>query len=218
MFSGIIDAKGSIVSADEVAGGRKLIIRARDYWTDVDQGGSIAIDGVCLTLTRSDREQAEFDVIAETLRRTTLGSLRPGGEVNLQKSLAAGDRIDGHFVQGHVDATAAVAKVEQSARESIWWFALDREALTYVTPKGSIAVDGISLTVVDVRDDLFGVALIPTTLGRTTIGAKKVGDRVNIETDVLARTVVGYLRNLISRSSGTARGITADLLSQMGFD
>ena len=218
MFSGIIDAKGSIVSADEVAGGRKLVIRAHDYWTDVDRGGSIAIDGVCLTLTRSDREQAEFDVIAETLRRTTLGSLRPGGEVNLQKSLAAGDRIDGHFVQGHVDATAAVAKVEQSARESIWWFALDREALTYVTPKGSIAVDGISLTVVDVRDDLFGVALIPTTLGRTTIGAKKVGDRVNIETDVLARTVVGYLRNLISQSSGAARGITADLLSQMGFD
>lgn len=114
MFSGIIDCIGEVVDAGSVPGGMALHIRAPGYWTGVATGASIAIDGVCLTATTTSADTATFDVVAETLRRTTLGSLRPGGCVNLQKSLKAGDPIDGHFVQGHVDAVAKVQRVEQS--------------------------------------------------------------------------------------------------------
>jgi len=194
MFSGIIDAVGQVRQCKPTPGGRELVLRAPDYWSNVPQGGSIAVDGVCLTLTRAEQSDACFDVIAETLRRSTLGDLRPGDQVNLQKSLAVGDRIDGHFVQGHVDAIAKITRIHRPQGESVWWFRADRPAMACIIPKGSVAINGISLTVVDVRDDQFSVALIPTTLERTTLGKKRVGDRVNVETDILARTVVNYLR------------------------
>lgn len=214
MFSGIVDAIGQVCGAENVPGGRTLRVRAPGYWGDVATGGSIAIDGVCLTLTRLAGEEATFDVIAETLRKTTLGDLRAGDRVNLQKSLSAGDRIDGHFVQGHVDAVATVARVEQSPRESIWWFSVGREAMACLAPKGSVAVDGISLTIAAVRDGEFSVALIPTTLERTTLGAKRAGARVNIETDILARTVVHYLQSTGGTASG---GVTPGVLVQHGL-
>ena len=196
MFSGIIDCIGEVVEAGAVPGGMRLRVRAPGYWTGVALGASIAIDGVCLTATTTSGDIATFDVVAETLRRTTLGTLRAGGRVNLQKSLKAGDPIDGHFVQGHVDAIARVERVEQSPAESMWWFALDADAMRYVIPKGSIAIDGISLTVANRRDDCFSVALIPTTLERTTLGDKQVGARVNIETDLLSRTIVHHLQTI----------------------
>lgn len=217
MFSGIIDAIGRIRHCRDVPGGKTLVIHAPDYWSDVQAGGSIAIDGVCLTLTRAEGHEAEFDVIAETLRRTTLGEFRVGDEVNLQKSMAVGDRIDGHFVQGHVDAVATVARIEQSDRESLWWFSMDAEPFAYITPKGSVAIDGISLTIAEVRDRQFSVAFIPTTLDRTTIRRKKVGSRVNIETDVLARTVVHYLKSADCESTGKNRSISSEFLSRHGF-
>lgn len=195
MFAGIIDFIGKVASCDASAEGRRLAIRADRYWDDVATGGSVAIDGVCLTMTRSDGDVAWFDVVAESLRRTTLGDMRPGDRVNLQKSLRAGDRIDGHFVQGHVDAVATVAGVKRTENEAVWWFEPDRDAMRFIVPKGSIAIDGISLTVTDARDGRFGVALIPTTLSRTTLGQKREGARVNIETDVLARTVVQCLES-----------------------
>ncbi|MCG8404770.1 MAG: riboflavin synthase [Phycisphaerales bacterium] len=215
MFSGIIDAVGRISQCRNVSSGKALIIHVQDYWSDVPTGGSIAVDGVCLTLTRADGDESEFDVIAETLRRTTLGELRDGDEVNLQKSMAVGDRIDGHFVQGHVDAVATVSRIEQSSRESLWWFSMDAEPMAYITPKGSVAIDGVSLTVAEVRNDEFSVALIPTTLERTTIGQKKVGSRVNIETDVLARTVVHYLKR--TQGSTGRGGISSEFLSRHDF-
>lgn len=196
MFSGIIDCIGEVVEAGAVPGGMRLQLRAPGYWTGVVLGASIAIDGVCLTATTTSEDIATFDVVAETLRRTTLGTLRAGGRVNLQKSLKAGDPIDGHFVQGHVDAVAKVERVEQSPAESMWWFALDADAMRYVIPKGSIAIDGISLTVANRRDDCFSVALIPTTLERTTLGDKKAGAQVNIETDILSRTIVQHLQTI----------------------
>lgn len=196
MFSGIIDAVGIVRESWETAGGRVLRIEKPGYWQDLDSGASIAIDGVCLTMTRCDETTADFDVISETLRRTALGERKPGDDVNLQKSLAVGDRIDGHFVQGHVDAIGVVSRVEQSPKESKWWIRLGPDAMMYVTPKGSVAIDGISLTVADVGDDEFSVALIPTTLDRTTLGRKQPGAKVNIETDILTRTVVHYLSNI----------------------
>lgn len=216
MFSGIIDAIGTVAEARETTGGRVLTVDASSYWHDVPAGASIAIDGVCLTLTRRNGHTAAFDVVAETLRRTTLGERRAGDRVNLQKSLAVGDRIDGHFVQGHVDAVATVARVEQSDRESLWWLSLDAEAMAYVTPKGSIAIDGISLTVAAVRDGSFCVALIPTTLDRTTLGMKRQGARVNIETDILTRTVLHYLRSR-EAADRPNQTITPEWLQQQGM-
>ncbi len=196
MFGGILDNIGRIVDASPPPGGHTLVVAASNYWTDVASGASVAIDGVCLTLTRASGDRAEFDVIAETLRRSTLGDLQAGSRVNLQESLRVGDRVDGHFVQGHVDAIATISRVEQSAAEAMWWFAPPKEALACIIPKGGIAIDGISLTIAIVRGDEFSVALIPTTLERTTLGSKRAGNRVNIETDILARTVVSYLRSM----------------------
>lgn len=209
MFSGIIDAIGRVSAVRQMSGGCELILRAADYWCGVEPGASIAVDGVCLTLTRLEGDDAHFDVIAETLRRSTLGRLRTGNGVNLQKSLKAGDAIDGHFVQGHVDAVATVAKVEQSERESIWWYTMEPEPMAYIIPKGSVAIDGISLTIADLQGDRFSTALIPTTLERTTLGGKREGDVVNVETDILARTVVQHLRTL---------PIGRDATSDMGYN
>lgn len=220
MFSGIIDAIGVIRDSRETANGRVLRVESPGYWRGVPEGASIAIDGVCLTLTGADEATADFDVIAETLRRTTIGERRPGDGVNLQKSLAVGDRIDGHFVQGHVDAVGTVSRVEQSEKESLWWIQAGPEAMTCITPKGSIAIDGISLTVAAVAGDAFSVALIPTTLERTTLGRKPAGARVNLETDILTRTVVHYLRTIQAGSSHAgsgAGGITSEFLARNGI-
>jgi riboflavin synthase len=231
MFSGIIETVGRIRSLRDAPGGTSLIVNAPGYWEGTKDGTSIAVDGACLTVTRADARDAQFDVIAETLRRTTLGQLRPGDRVNLQKSLAVGDRIDGHFVQGHVDAIATIVEIEQSAGESIWWFSADADAagakgtLAAIIPKGSIAIDGISLTVAAVRQDRFSVALIPTTLQQTTLGEKKAGAKVNIETDILARTVVRYLQLLGERdvpgsgcpAAAAQNAAIMDLLKREGF-
>ena len=216
MFSGIIEAMGRISAVESRGGGRSLVVASPKYWADARTGASVAVDGVCLTVTRVRGDEASFDVIAETLRRSTLEEARPGGLVNLQKALAVGERIDGHFVQGHVDAVGTIVKVEQSDRESLWWFSTEAEARPYIVPKGSIAIDGISLTIADVRDTLFSVALIPTTLAQTTLGHKRAGDKVNIETDILARTVIHYLRALAA-SGRSVGGLTLDQLIRNGF-
>jgi riboflavin synthase len=230
MFNGIIDAIGQVRANYDAPGGRSLTVQARDYWRDARPGASIAVDGVCLTIAGIDGEAARFDVVAESLRRSTLGELRPGGRVNLQKSVAAGDRIDGHFVQGHVDAVGTVLQAEQRGGESMWWFTLDDDpsgAATLwacIVPKGSIAIDGISLTVAEVGSGRFSAAITPTTLRQTTIGEKRSGARVNVETDVIARTVIYYLRRFGSSGgapeSPAATGRTdamMDLLKREGF-
>lgn len=216
MFSGIIDRIGAVRGVSESAGGRVLEIDAPGYWTDLAEGASVAIDGVCLTLTKSDASGACFDVIAETLRRSTLGGLKAGDRVNLQKSMVIGDRIDGHFVQGHVDAVGKVVAVEQSDRESSWWIEPGPDAMTYMIPKGSVAIDGISLTVAAVEAHRFSVALIPTTLQLTTLNDKRTGAEANIETDILVRSVAHLLGAL--RSGDPPSGIDRAFLSKHGFD
>ncbi len=196
MFSGIVDATGEVMASETSDAGRRLTICAPGYWADTIHGASVAIDGVCLTVTHADGEDAVFDVVAETLRRTTLGRLTPGDRVNLQKSLRVGDRIDGHFVQGHVDAIGVISRIDRDDGESMWWFELDDHAMRYLIPKGSVAIDGISLTVAKIDGTQFGVAIIPTTLEVTTLGSKRVGANVNIETDILSRTVVQQLERV----------------------
>ena len=195
MFSGIVDRIGEIQRVEPSPTGKQIVIRAEGYWDDLTPGASVAVDGVCLTIVARDLRDARFDVVPETLKRSTLGDAARARRVNLQKSLIVGDRIDGHFVQGHVDA---VATVEQACRdrESSWHFALAPYVLPCVIPKGSIAIDGVSLTVASVSSSGFSVALIPTTLERTTFGEKRVGDAVNIETDILVRSVVHHLESI----------------------
>ncbi len=218
MFSGIIDAVGEIRSCESVAGGSRLAVRAPGYWTGVKPGASVAVDGACLTLIDADDRDARFDVVAETLRRTTLGTMRPGDRVNLQKALCAGDPIDGHFVQGHIDAISTVVGIDDAAGESVWWFSVDAATRPMLISKGSVAINGISLTITEARDDRFGVALIPTTLAHTTLGEKRLGSNVNIETDIISRTVIQYLGLLSGSGGGTGRpGGMIDLLREHGF-
>jgi len=159
-------------------------------------GDSICVSGVCLTVAAISGSRLDFDVVAETLEKTTLGQLQVEKLVNLEPALRAGDRLDGHFVQGHVDGTAKVEHVNTSEVEQVLWLRPDHHLLSYIIPKGSVAVDGVSLTVAALKNSAFSVALIPTTLQRTTLGMLRVGDRVNIESDVMVRTVVHYLQQV----------------------
>ncbi len=170
------------------------------------------MSGVCLTVASALDGTLEFDVIRETLETSTLEHRRVGDRVNLERSLRVGDRLDGHFVQGHVDGIARVARVQSSAMEWAVWIEPEAPLLSYVIPKGSVAVDGVSLTIATVDRSLFSVALIPTTLERTTLPSLKVDDRVNIETDIIVRAVVHHLLGV--SSSG---GLTLDALREAGF-
>lgn len=223
MFTGIVERIGDVRDVRPQATGRRIAIAAAGFWDVLSNGASVAIDGVCLTIAARRGDVAEFDVIHETLQRSTLGELSPGARVNLERSLAVGGRLDGHIVQGHVDAMATVRRIDRSGGDARWTFELSPEALRFVIPKGGVAVDGISLTVTHVGRDEFGTALIPTTLERTTLGAKPVGARVNIETDIIARAVVHTLESMAGRPMGAApdaadsAGLTIDRLKLLGF-
>jgi riboflavin synthase len=197
MFSGLIGYRGSVVSSESAPdGGATLVLRADGVGTETPAvKDSIAIDGVCLTATRIDGDRIAFDVVPETLARSTLGALKNGDAVNLEYSLRVGDRMGGHFVYGHVDATATVlARSAEGQGERV---RLERPAALapMIVEKAFIAIDGVSLTVAAVGDGWFEIALIPETLARTTLGARPVGSRVNIEVDPLAR----YVHAAVSR-------------------
>jgi riboflavin synthase len=220
MFTGIVEHVGTVLATRTSVSGRRLRI---DVGSQVRSGlvcgASIAVDGVCLTVSEFGTETwAEFDVVPETLSRTTLGNLRPNDAVNLERALSAANRLDGHFVQGHVDTTATVTRVANTSGEVRLAFRLDDpQQAMYVVPKGSVAISGISLTVADVQDDTFGVALIPTTLSRTTLALRRVGDKVNIETDMLARIVIHYLKRSQDRNPEGAGGVTYEQLREAGW-
>ena len=178
-------------------------------------GASVAVNGACLTLAALRGTDGEFDVVPETWERTTLRTLRPRDSVNLERSLRLGDRIDGHFVQGHVDGTAAVEAVDRAGGEWRLHLRTDPALAPYLVAKGSVAVDGVSLTIVDAAEGRFSVALIPTTLERTVLGTRRPGDLVNIETDILARLIVRRLDQLLA--DGGTRGLTLERLAAAGF-
>lgn len=181
MFTGIVEAAGRVRAVRRTPKGLRLEVEGP--WK-VPTGSSVAVNGVCLTALEG--KGLAFDVIPESLSRTTLGKLRSGGRVNLERALAAGARLDGHVVQGHVDGTGVVESLTR--RSGAVTLAVRAPGLQdQIVPKGSITVDGVSLTVVDVDEGRFTVALIPTTLRLTTLGRFRKGDRVNIETDVLAK-------------------------------
>ena len=182
MFTGIVEELGTVVA---VAADR-LAVRGPLVTSDAAYGASIAVNGCCLTVTDLDGDTFGADVMAETFRRTSLGALRPGDPVNLERPVRADGRLGGHVVQGHVDATGTI---EEHTPEGVVRVAIPPDLARYVVEKGSIAVDGVSLTVVDAGDAAFTVGLIPATLELTTLGRKGPGDPVNIEVDVLAKYV-----------------------------
>lgn len=191
MFTGLIETTGQVVACSAAGALRRLrIAPARpDYCADVEVGESIAVSGVCLTVVALDPHSIEFDVAPETLARTTLASLAPRAQVNLERSLTAGSRLGGHFVAGHVDALSIVLAITDEGSASRWRFALPAAVEALVATKGSVALDGVSLTVAAVSDGAFEVQLIPHTLAVTTFGQMAVGTEVNLEADLLARYV-----------------------------
>ncbi len=219
MFTGIVETTATLAELRPGGAGvyRLRLTGAGDVAADAAMGASIAVSGVCLTVAGVAAGELAFDVVRETLDRSTLGGLRTGARVNLERALPAGGRLDGHFVQGHVDGTAVVTRVIATSREHVLWFRPDAGLLDYVIPKGSIAIDGVSLTIASVKPPESSVALIPTTLDRTTLSGVRVGDRVNIETDILARTIVYHLRNMVGGGGELPSAVTRESLARAGF-
>ncbi|MBM3227767.1 riboflavin synthase [Candidatus Peribacteria bacterium] len=183
MFTGIIEATAGVLSFD----GSRLIVERPSIFTDMQQGSSIAVSGVCLSVKKLNKKCIQFDVVPETLAKTTIGSYKEGDMVNLERAMRADGRLDGHIVQGHVEGVGEAVRCDFSAVSSILVIRVPKLMLPSIVPKGSIAIDGISLTVASIDGDRITVALIPHTLENTTFGTLHVGDRVNIETDILAR-------------------------------
>ncbi|SCL25253.1 riboflavin synthase alpha chain [Micromonospora rhizosphaerae] len=207
MFTGIVEELGEIVRTTETAGDSALLaIRGPLVTSDARHGDSIAVNGVCLTVVDVDGGVFTADVMGETLRRSALGALRPGDPVNLERAAALGSRLGGHLVQGHVDGVGEVLRREPAAQWETVRFRLPAALSRYVVEKGSITIDGVSLTVADVGDDWFSVGLIPTTLKLTTLGAKGVGEPVNLEVDVLAKYVERLLGDRVTGGAGLAGG------------
>ncbi|HOC31280.1 MAG TPA: riboflavin synthase [Armatimonadota bacterium] len=194
MFSGIIEELGRVRSITPVGEALRLCVTAAEVSQGVKVSDSVAVNGVCLTVTDVSPQTVSFDVIPETLSKTSLGQLEPGSPVNLERALCVGDRLGGHFVQGHVDATGEVINVYT---EGEWYMITVRapeEVRPYLIPHGSISMDGVSLTVARLSGDEFTVALIPHTLKLTNLGDKKPGDLVNLEGDMIGKYVLTLIR------------------------
>ena len=194
MFTGLVMGMGRIRAKEAVDGGVRLEIEAGDLAAEPALGDSVAVDGCCLTVVDRGEGRLAFDAIPETLRRTTLGAREPGEAVNLELPLRAGDRLGGHFVQGHVDAVAEILDRREQDGDVVLTISIPAALAGQIVEKGSIAVDGVSLTVATKKDATFGVALIPHTLEVTTLGRRRKGDVVNLEGDILAKYVASLVQ------------------------
>ncbi len=226
MFTGIIESVGRVAGAGAASragegAGRSLRLEVElgPLAEGLTVGASVAVNGVCLTVAELRGTAALFDVVPETWRRSTLGELRVNDTVNLERSLRIGDRLDGHFVQGHVEGVGVVNRVDRAGGEWKLWIDAGPDLMAAIIPKGAIAVDGTSLTVVDVHERRFSVALVPTTLARTVLGRRQPGDRVNIETDLLARLLIRRLDALTGGGPVAAgsSGLSLEKLQAGGY-
>jgi len=193
MFTGIIEALGTVRSIDATAAGARLVVEAGRLARETAAGDSVAVNVVCLTAVEAGEETLSFDAIPETLRRSNLGELQPGDVVNLERPLAAGARLSGHFVQGHVDGAGRIAAITEDGDSLRIRIDMPAALRRYVVEKGSVAVDGISLTVASMSDEAFEVAIIPHTRVVTTLGRKAPGASLNLEVDILAKYVESLL-------------------------
>ena len=193
MFTGIIVGTGKVTKIDQKTKNRSAIQMKVDlgkYARGIRSGQSVAINGVCLSATKISKNKCIFEMIDETTKKTDLGNVKAGSTVNVERSLKVGDRLEGHFVLGHIDGVATITKIEKKPKEVKIWFKIPKKLTKYIVKKGSIALDGISLTLVDVKKDVASVCLIPHTINVTNFKSKKIGDKLNIETDVLGKYIL----------------------------
>ena len=193
MFTGIITGTGKIKKIEKNTKNQsaiKVLVDLGKNSRGLKIGQSVALNGVCLSATKIAKNLCMFEMIDETMKKTDLGNLKVGSLINIERSLKVGERLEGHFVLGHVDGVAIITKIEQKPKEVKIWFKIPKKLTKYVVQKGSIALDGISLTVVDAKKDLGSVCIIPHTMKITNFKTKKVGDKLNIETDVLGKYIL----------------------------
>ncbi|RDU38297.1 riboflavin synthase [Neobacillus piezotolerans] len=217
MFTGIIEEIGSVSRIASTAASMALTIEAKKVLEDVGLGDSISVNGVCLTVTSFEKERFTVDVMPETVKATTLKDLKKGSKVNLERAMAAGGRFGGHFVSGHIDGTGTIKKKRKVENAVYYEIEADPALMPYLILKGSVAVDGTSLTVFGVTGDTFTVSLIPHTLSETILSLKGAGDIVNVECDMLGK-YVHHILNPGKRSIGEKKqGLTAQFLENNGF-
>lgn len=193
MFTGIIQGVGKVEKITDKTKNRSAFQITVDLGKNakgLQVGQSVSLNGVCLSVTRISKNKCEFEMIDETIKQTDLGSLVSGDKVNIERSLKIGDRLEGHFVLGHVDGVGVIKKIEKKPKEVKIWFQVPKKLIKFIVKKGSIAIDGISLTVVDVKKNNASVCLIPHTIKITNFQSKKVGDKINIETDILGKYIL----------------------------
>lgn len=218
MFTGLVEELGKIKSITKGTKSARLTIEGRVVLQDVKLGDSIAVNGTCLTVVEYTQRSFTADVMPETVRSTVLAELKPGDVVNLERTLRLGDRLGGHIVSGHVDGVGVIRSKERSDNAIVVTVEAPPQVMRYIIAKGSIAIDGTSLTIVDYGADWFSVSLIPHTASLTTVGLKEVGSKVNLEADVLGK----YVAKLLGLQSGDEKkqapsGLTMEFLQQHGF-
>lgn len=221
MFTGLVESVGKITSIERQGEGSRITVSAGKIAEDVVMGESIAINGVCLTVTDIRPPQLSFDAVYETMRKTALGELQSGDNVNLERSLPVGGRLGGHIVQGHVDGTGRIASIRPVGNSWFVYIDASPELMRYIVTKGSVCLDGISLTVADSADRTFSVSIIPHTWENTTLRDKRAGDTINIECDILGKYVEkllgGHLAGVDRVGSERGGGVSMDLLARSGY-
>ena len=213
MFTGLVETICTVKSIRPSAGSTVLAVDLGELAGEGKIGDSIAVNGVCLTATGIEGALVSFDVSAETLAKSTLGKIRPAQQVNVERAMKATDRFGGHFVQGHIDGVATIEAIDKHGEFVDVRFAAAAELLDVMVAKGSVAADGVSLTIANIDQNGFRIAIIPETLRRTTLGRARAGDCVNIETDIIVKTIKRQLENILPK----AEPLTAEKLRQLGF-
>ena len=215
IFTGIIEELGKLEKLDKGSEWGRITVQAKVVLDDVKMGDSIAVNGVCLTVVDFTKDHFSADVMAETLDKTNLGGLKAGSVVNLERAVRFSDHMGGHIVQGHVDGVGAILEEHMVGIAKVVTFRAPKNILDFTVPKGSIAIDGISLTVVDVTAETFSVSLIPHTAAMTTLGHKKPGDTVNLEADIVGRYIYKFMHR--DAEEEAAAGLTLSTLAENGF-
>lgn len=213
MFTGLIESVGELVSIERRGASGSLTVKTSLPLEEIAIGASIAINGACLTVVRKGGGTVTFDISPETIDRTGFKNLKAGSPLNMERAMRLSDRLDGHLVSGHVDCVATICERREVAGNIVFSFRFPPEFARYIAAKGSVAIDGISLTVNSVGPDSFSVNVIPHTAAKTTLLSKRIGDEVNIETDLICR----YLERLLSGRDVKEGGLTLELLAKSGF-
>jgi riboflavin synthase len=213
VFTGLIETVQPVISSGVTSAGRRICIELGLLAHDAAQGQSISVNGACLTIAHLEGTRGNFDIMPETLKVSTLAHLKLGSRVNLERAMSPTSRLDGHIVQGHIDGTGSIEKIEQNKNAYVLWVSAEPAIMNFMIKKGSVAVDGVSLTIADVKNNLFSVSLIPATLAGTNIADRKAGDLVNLEADIISKWINKRLDQILPKSGS----LTMDKLRQQGF-